>query len=111
MAKYLVMIFQEEVATKEEAGETVSADYLEFMQRRGGSLIHGAALEPPETATTIRRNGSGGFSVTDGPFAESKETLGGYYLIEAADLDEALTIAKEIPAGVAVEVRPVRVAS
>lgn len=111
MSKYLVMIFQEEVATKEEAGETVSADYLEFMQRRGGSLLNGAALEPPETATTIRRDGAGGFSVTDGPFAESKETLGGYYLIEAADLDEALEIAKEIPAGVAVEVRPVRVAS
>ncbi|MGO4104740.1 YciI family protein [Leifsonia sp. YAF41] len=111
MSKYLVMIFQEEVATKEEAGETVSADYLEFMRRRGGSLLNGAALEPPETATTVRRDGSGGFSVTDGPFAESKETLGGYYLIEAADLDEALEIAKEIPAGVAVEVRPVRVAS
>lgn len=111
MSKYLVMIFQDEVATKEEAGETVSADYLEFMQRRGANLLNGAALEPPETATTVRRDGSGGFSVTDGPFAESKETLGGYYLIEAADLDEALEIAKEIPAGVAVEVRPVRVAS
>lgn len=49
--------------------------------------------------------------MTDGPFAESKETLGGYYLIEAADLDEALEIAKEIPAGVGVEVWPVRVAS
>ena len=49
--------------------------------------------------------------MTDGPFAESKETLGGYYLIEAADLDEALEIAKEVPAGVAVEVRPVRVVS
>ena len=62
-------------------------------------------------APSIRRDGSGGFSVTDGPFAESKETLGGYYLIEAADLDDALDIAKEVPAGVGVEVRPVRVVS
>lgn len=111
MSKYLVLIFQDEVATKEVAGETVSADYQAFMQRRGRSLLGGAALEPAETATSIRRDGSGGFSVTDGPFAESKETLGGYYLIEAADLDEALEIAKEVPAGVGVEVRPVRVAS
>jgi hypothetical protein len=111
MSKYLVLIFQDEVATKEVAGETVSADYQAFMQRRGGSLLGGAALEPAETATSIRSDGSGGFSVTDGPFAESKETLGGYYLIEAADLDEALEIAKEVPAGVGVEVRPVRVAS
>ncbi|GAA5200895.1 YciI family protein [Arthrobacter gyeryongensis] len=111
MPKYLVLIFQDEVATKEVAGETVSEDYQAFMQRRGRSLLGGAALEPAETATSIRRDGSGGFSVTDGPFAESKETLGGYYLIEAADLDEALEIAKEVPAGVGVEVRPVRVAS
>ncbi|GAA3318063.1 YciI family protein [Arthrobacter ramosus] len=111
MSKYLVLIFQDEVATKEAAGETVSADYQAFMQRRGRSLLGGAALEPAETATSIRRDGSGGFSVTDGPFAESKETLGGYFMIEAADLDEALEIAKEVPAGVGVEVRPVRVAS
>ncbi|MDR6415616.1 YciI family protein [Pseudarthrobacter sulfonivorans] len=49
--------------------------------------------------------------MTDGPFAESKKTLGGYYLIEAGDLDEALEIAKEVPAGVGVEVRPVRMVS
>jgi len=110
MPKYLLMIFQEEVATREEAGETVSGDYQAFMQRRAGSLVNGAALEPPESATSVRRDGSGGFSVTDGPFAESKETLGGFYLIEAADLDEALEIAKEVPAGSGVEVRPVRVA-
>ncbi|WP_104090244.1 YciI family protein [Arthrobacter sp. GMC3] len=111
MSKYLIMIFQDEVVSIEDAGESVSADYVAFMQRRGAHLLNGAALEPPETATTVRRDGSGGFSVTDGPFAESKETLGGYYLIEAADLDEALEIAKEIPAGIGVEVRPVRVAS
>lgn len=109
MSKYLVLIFEDDVRTKEEAGETVSPDYQAFMQRRGSSLLNGAGLEPPSTATSIRRDGSGGFSVTDGPFAESKETLAGYYLIEAADLDEALEIAKEVPASAGVEVRPVRV--
>lgn len=111
MSKYLVLIFQDEAATKEVTGQTVSADYQGFMQRRAGSLLGGAALERAEAATSIRHDGSGGFLVTDGPFAESKEALGGYYLIEAADLDEALEIAKEVPAGVGVEVRPVRVAS
>lgn len=111
MSKYLVLIFQDEAVTKQAEGEAVSAAYQEFMQRRGGSLLGGAALQPASTATSIRRDGTGGFSVMDGPFAESKETLGGYFLIEAADLDEALEIGKEVPAGVGVEVRPVRVVS
>ena len=111
MPKYLLMIFQDDVVAGEAAGETVSPDYVAFMQRRGANLLNGAALEPAETATTVRRGGTGGFSVTDGPFAESKEVLAGYHLIEAADLDEALDIAKEVPAGVGVEIRPVRVSS
>ena len=52
------------------------------------------------TATSLRRDAAGDFVVTDGPFAETKEALGGYYLIEAADLDEALALAKQIPAPV-----------
>ena len=111
MSKYLVLIYQDEAVARQAEGESMSAAYQEFMQRRAGSLLGGAALQPSSTATTIRRDGNGGFSVTDGPFAESKETLGGYYLIEAADLDEALEIGKEVPAGVGVEVWPVRVMS
>lgn len=111
MAKYLVLIFQDETVGRQAEGESISASYQEFMQRRAASLINGAALQPASTATSVRRDGSGGFSVTDGPFAESKEVLGGYFLIEAADLDEALEIGKEVPAGVGVEVRPVRVVS
>jgi hypothetical protein len=110
MSKYLVLIFQDEAA-KQSEGEAVSTPYQEFQQRRGASLLGGAALQPPSTATSIRRDGAGGFSVTDGPFAVSKEALGGYYLIEAADLDEALEIAKDVPAGIGVEVRPVRMVS
>lgn len=111
MSKYLILIYQDEAVARQAEGESISARYQEFQQRRGASLLSGAALHPSSTATSVRRDGDGGFLVTDGPFAESKETLGGYYLIDAADLDEALEIAKEVPAGVGVEVWPVRVAN
>jgi hypothetical protein len=79
------------------------------MERRAGALRGGAALESAETATSLRADVDGGFAITDGPFAESKEVLGGYSVIEAADLDEALAIAKEVPAPFGgVEVRPIR---
>ena len=111
MSKYLVLIYQDEAVARQAEGESISSAYQEFMERRGASLLSGAALQPSSTATSIRRDGADGFLVTDGPFAESKETLGGYFLIEAVDLDEALEIGKEVPAGVGVEVWPVRVVS
>ena len=62
------------------------------------------------TATTVRPDGDGGFTVTDGPFVETKEALGGYYLVEAADLDEAIELAKQVPVlDGGVEVRPIMV--
>ena len=74
-------------------------------------VISGNALQPTSAATTVR--GKGGETVTsDGPFAETKEQLGGYYLIDASDLDEALAWAAKmpnIPSGGAVEVRPIQV--
>ena len=61
------------------------------------------------TATSIRKNASGQSVTTDGPFAETKEAIGGYYVIEADDLDAALAVAKEVPANFGgVEVRPIR---
>jgi hypothetical protein len=70
---------------------------------KGGKILAGEALQPSSTATSIR-----GDVVTDGPFAETKEGLGGFYLIEARDLDNALDIAKLCPAPFGgVEVRPV----
>jgi hypothetical protein len=112
MANYLLTIYRDESAAEQAGGAEVSAPYREFMQRRAGALRGGAALEPAATATSLRSDGAGGFAVTDGPFAESKEVLGGYYVIEAADLDEALAIAKEVPAPFGgVEVRPIRVLS
>lgn len=109
MAKYLILIYQNEETTRQAEGESMSAGYQEFGTRRASALLGGAALQPSSTATSIRRDDAGGFTVTDGPFLESKEVIGGYYLIEAADLDEALRIAKEVPAGAGVDVWPVRV--
>jgi hypothetical protein len=109
MAKYLILIYQNEETTQQAEGESMSAGYQEFGARHASALLGGAALQPSSTATSIRRDDAGGFTVTDGPFLESKEVIGGYYLIEAADLDEALRIAKEVPAGAGVDVWPVRV--
>jgi hypothetical protein len=77
--------------------------------RERGVLVAAEALQPAETATTVRvRNGT--LSVTDGPFAETKEQLAGFYLIDARDLNEAIQVAAKIPPARegSVEVRPVR---
>ena len=77
--------------------------------RQSGLLVAAEALQPVDTATTVRvRNGK--VSITDGPFAETKEQLAGFYLIDAVDLNEALQVAAKIPPARAgsVEVRPVR---
>ncbi len=74
----------------------------------GGHWVAGASLMPTVTATTIRKTFDAAPSVTDGPYAETKEQFGGFYLIEAADLDEAMRLATAIPVPVAsLEVRPV----
>jgi hypothetical protein len=71
----------------------------------GGHWIAGASLQPPETATVLHQSTG---AVTDGPFAETKEQIGGFYLVSASDLDEALELARAMPlAAAAVEVRPV----
>jgi hypothetical protein len=77
---------------------------------KAGRILSGSQLQGPETATTIRHTGSGPIS-TDGPFIEAKETIGGYGLVEVADLDEALEMARNWPMGGTVEVRPVLVRS
>jgi hypothetical protein len=77
--------------------------------RRSGHLLAAQALQPVETATTIRvRNGK--LSTTDGPFAETKEQLGGFILIEARDLNDAIQVAAKIPMGRrgSIEVRPIK---
>jgi hypothetical protein len=112
MSKYLILIYSNESMEALASGAPVSPQHLGFMDRHKSSLLAGAALDSTSNATSLRDDGSGGFVVTDGPFAESKEALAGYYLIEAADLDEALEMAREVPAPHGgVEVRPVLIAS
>lgn len=114
MPKYAALIYSEEsdpsTVTPEEQG-AVMADYMEFGRNNGASLAGGEALHPVSTATTVHvEGGKGGKAVfTDGPFAETKEVLGGFYLIDVADLDAALAVAQQIPGAWhgRIEVRPV----
>jgi hypothetical protein len=112
MAEYLILIYSDEAARDEsEAAATgqMMEGHRRFGERNAAALRGGNALQPTSTATSLRGDGSGGFTVTDGAFVETKEALGGYYLVEAADLDEALALAKQIPAPFGgVEVRPIR---
>jgi hypothetical protein len=105
--KYLFLVYGEEdkIAAMDDH-ECLACD---ASLRASGQCIASEALEPVETATTVRiRNGR--VSVSDGPFAETKETLAGFYLVEARDLNEAIQIAAKIPPAKvgSVEVRPIR---
>ena len=111
--KYLCLIYDDEtkMATMSKAeGDALMGDYYTFTDaiRNSGHYVAGEALKPVHTATTVRiRNGK--VSTTDGPFAETKEQLGGFYLIEAKDLNDALQVATRIPSARSgsIEVRPV----
>jgi hypothetical protein len=105
--KYLCLVYGEE----RKIGEMDDLKCLAFDSevRARGQCVASEALEPVATATTVRiRNGR--LTVTDGPFAETKEQLAGFYLIEARDLNEAIQIAAKIPPAEVgcVEVRPIR---
>ena len=112
MAEYLILIYGDESEMNEPEPETFNQmmkGHQVFGERNAAALRGGNALQPTSTATSLRRDSGGDFVVTDGAFAETKEALGGYYLIEAADLDEALAMAKQVPApSGGVEVRPIR---
>jgi hypothetical protein len=111
VGKYLVMIYDNEAmwaAAGPPAMEANNRRHEAFAAANGPAIRGGGQLGESETATSIRPDGNGGFVVTDGTFAETKEVMGGYYLIEAADLDEALEVAKQVPAPMGgVEVRPI----
>jgi hypothetical protein len=111
--QYLMLIYESEAqwdAIKESDRQGIYKAYRDLIQdlERAGKYKGGHQLQPIATATTVRaRNGKA--AVTDGPFAETKEQLGGYMLIEAKDLDDALAIAARIPSVLtgSIEVRPV----
>jgi hypothetical protein len=110
MARFLALIYDDEQKWAERAPETVaaSAQHRTFMAAQAGSILGGNALQPTSTATSLTSDEEGSLRVTDGPYVETKEALGGYYLLEAADLDAAVELAREIPAPFgAVEVRPI----
>ena len=112
MAQYLMLIYEDEARWAQAAPETaeqVMKQHEEFVAAHKPILRGGHPLQPASTATSLRREGSAGLVVTDGAFVETKEAVGGYYVVEAADLDEAMAVARDIPAPFGgVEIRPVR---
>ncbi len=109
--KYLCLVYFDEkkLHAVPESPEDEECHAYDQELRERGYVIASEALAPVETATTVRVN-DGQTSVTDGPFAETKEQLGGFYMIEARDLNEAIQVAARIPAARigCVEVRPIR---
>lgn len=109
MAQYLILIYENEESYA-TAGPDLLTEIMEAHNRfaeqvseQGGQILAGEALEPTATATSIRAD-----VVTDGPFVETKEAFGGFYLVEAKDLDHALALGKLCPARFGgVEVRPI----
>ena len=109
--QYLLTIYEDEkrwATLGKEEGEAEMNAYWAFGEEFKGAIKGGNALQPTNTATTVRVR-EGKRLTTDGPFAETKEQLGGYYLVEAADLDAAIAIAAKIPGARSgsVEVRPI----
>ena len=111
--KYLCLIYESEAAAMKKPQAEMQAmmgEYFGYTDdiRKSGHYKAGEALQPTATATTVRiRNGT--VQTTDGPFAETKEQLGGFYLVEAKDLNEAIQLAARIPGARygGIEVRPV----
>lgn len=111
--QYALLIYTNETAdtkASQQEQEAVMAAYYAFGEEFKEKITAGEALMATTTATTVRVR-DGKTLTTDGPFAETKEQLGGFYLVNAADLDEAIQIASRIPGALtgAIEVRPVMV--
>ena len=109
--KYMLLIFNDPTTFDPANMENIHAEYMAFTQEilDSGEMLAGDPLEGPEAATSVRVRG-GKRSVTDGPFAETKEVLGGYYIVDVKDLDRAIELASKIPDAktATIEVRPVR---
>jgi hypothetical protein len=111
--KYLLMIYENESdweAILEDEKGKIYQEYMDYATRirKNGNYVAGEALQPVSTATTVRvKNGK--TLTTDGPFAETREQLGGFFMVEARDLDEAIKLAAGIPAARtgSIEVRPI----
>ena len=111
---YMILIHSDESVEMPSPGtpefDAMMGEWAAYNQRLidGGHWVSGASLQPTSTATLVRTQPGSAPVVSDGPFAESKEQLGGYYLVSAADLDQAIELAAAIPIPAAtLEVRPV----
>jgi hypothetical protein len=108
--KYMMLIYIDEKALSEADRNQCYKDSTQFAHQlnANGKFLATAPLHPTSTATSVRTQG-GKRLVTDGPFAETREQLGGFFIVEAEDLDDAINIASNIPAGKwgTVEIRPV----
>jgi hypothetical protein len=114
MPKYMILIYgddQQWGAMSPPEQQAHDAAHVAFSAAAGSAIIGGEELEAAPMATTVRTDPAGRVTTTDGPFLETKEALGGYYLLEAADLDEVIALAKRLPEVSAshsgVEIRPV----
>jgi hypothetical protein len=114
MAKYMLLIYgdaEQWAAMTQEQGEAYGAAHAAFRQAAGERVSASGELELAPVATTLRSDASGGLVTTDGPFLETKEAVGGYYVLEAGDLDEVVKLAsllaevRESHSGV--EIRPI----
>lgn len=112
--EYMILIHSDESYEVPGPGEPgfdeMMAEWYAYNQRliEGGHWVAGASLQPTVTATIVRKQPGTAPAVTDGPFAESKEQLGGFYLVKADDLDQAIELAAAVPMHVAsLEVRPI----
>jgi len=99
--QYMLLIYEDEsVYGADKHGDAMNeivARHMAFIQELGPKRLGGAGLQHTGAATTVRTGADGGKTIHDGPFAETKEQLGGYYLVEADDLDEAIAIARRLP--------------
>ena len=112
--QYMLLIYGDEKAGMDmtpEEQESSMGEWFRYTEdlRSSGAMVAGDALQPTATATTVSQPNGGDALITDGPFAETREQLGGYYLLECKDLDDALNWASRIPEAKtgAIEVRPV----
>jgi hypothetical protein len=113
--RYMLLIYSREGTANVDQEKAIALSHREVMnEAKARGIFHGAEpLQPTPTAVTVRRNGDERVLVTDGPFAETKEQLAGYYILDCASLDEAIAWASKIPTGCqggegCVEVRPIR---
>lgn len=110
--KYMMLIAgnEDDEARGPEAQRAATYERIGVWWREhaaAGRIVEGFELQPSATATTVRVDASGKATVTDGPFLEAKEMVGGYGILEVADLDEALAVASSWPGAAAIEIRPV----